>query len=105
MCFSDLELKRVLKVGGTLLITVPFGKHRNYAFFQQFDYAMVKSILSNFQLKESSVHFYLYTPDGWQLSDEERCKNTDYFDVRTANKTPPYKQAASGAIACIKLIK
>lgn len=31
------ELKRVLKLGGALYMTFPFGKYENHGFFQQFD--------------------------------------------------------------------
>ena len=40
-----LELKRVLKPGGKILITVPFGKYQNFGRFQQFDSNLIKRVL------------------------------------------------------------
>ena len=42
------ELKRVLKPGGTIYLTAPFGKTVNHRWFQVFDHEMVKSLIRNF---------------------------------------------------------
>jgi hypothetical protein len=34
------ELRRVLKPKGRLFLTVPYGIHRDYGLFQQFDHAL-----------------------------------------------------------------
>lgn len=108
-----LELKRVVKSEGKILITVPFGKYKNFGWFQQFDSEMVARILSVFKPKKYQISFYRYTKDGWNISDEKSCQDCEYFDIR---KTKYFDKkssagfdedfaAASRAVACLELIK
>lgn len=108
-----LELKRVLKKDGNLFITVPFGKYENFGRFQQFDSKLINRILEILQSKQHQVSYYKYTEEGWNISYEISCKNSEYFDVY---KTKYFDKksslgfntdcaAASRAIACFELIK
>lgn len=108
-----LELKRILKPGGMLFITVPFGKYQNFGFFQQFNQDMVKKITRVFRGTEYFISYYRYSKDGWNISSAEECKNAEYFDIhqtkyRNKNSNKDYDPdfaAASRAVACLKIIK
>lgn len=108
-----LELKRVLKKGGTLFITVPFGKYQNFGWFQQFDSKPVNRILEVFKPKERQINYYQYTKEGWNISDEKSSKNaecfnihkTKYFNKDSSLDFDPDFAAASRAVACLRLIK
>lgn len=100
-----LELKRVLKPGGKLLITVPFGKYQNFGRFQQFDTKLVDRVLEIFQSSEKYVSYYKYTKDGWNISDKILCKNSEYFDVYKKKRFDSDHAAGIRAVACIELIK
>mgnify|MGYP001249979212 CR=1 FL=1 len=74
-----LEMHRVLKPGGRLLLTVPFGKHLNYFEFQQFDKEMIDKCREVFAGKNCIERFYLYTRTGWKLAGSaEECANLEY---------------------------
>lgn len=108
-----LEMRRVLRDGGNLFITVPFGKYKNFGRFQQFDLKLVNRILEVFEPKKSQVDYYRYTKDGWDVSDEKSCQDCEFFDVLKTNYFDKKSlidfdsdfAAASRAVACMELIK
>ena len=95
-----LELKRVLKKGGRLFITVPFGKYQNFNHFQQFDSVRVGRILEVFEPQSHKINYYKYEKDGWNISDEESCKDVEYSKSQNSDFI-----AAAKAVACIELVK
>lgn len=108
-----LELKRVLKKGGRLFITVPFGKYQNFGWFQQFDLKLVNRILEVFKPEKKQVDYYKYTKEDWNISDETSCRDcehfdiyrTKYFDKKSFLGFDSDYAAASRAVACLGLIK
>lgn len=107
------ELKRVLKKGGTLYISFPFGRYENHGWFQQFDSALVDTLIEAFGPTRHAESIFQYHPDGWQLSDRDACKDCEFFDVHTSkysdpNSTveyPPDYPAGERAVACLELVK
>jgi len=99
-----IELKRVLKTDGRLLITVPFGKYKNHGFFQQFDQALVDDVCKIFGGK-NQVAYYKYSLAGWQIASATGCKDAEYFDVRENSQPAPDRAAAARAVACLVLTK
>lgn len=100
-----MELKRVLKPGGQLLITVPFGAYEDHGFFQQFDASMVAKIQEILGSTQSSATYYKYGQGGWQASTKDACANEEYFDVRKSESPAPDKAAAARAVACLEYTK
>lgn len=94
------ELKRVLKPGGNLFITVPFGKYQNLGFFQQFNSGMLDKVVKIFQ-GQAGVYFYKYLSSGWQLSSQEDCNTAEYIGKKGKDSSV----AGAIAVACINLIK
>ncbi len=71
------ELVRVLKPGGQLLLTFPYGKFENHGFFQQFDEEMVNRITDLMNSKGiSKKEFIIYSKDGWKFDKQENCNNS-----------------------------
>jgi SAM-dependent methyltransferase len=99
------ELKRVLKPGGKLYITVPFGTYQNIGWMQQFDLNMVKRMLFTFEGTSSSVNYYRYSATGWQMSTAEECADCRYFDIHNAKIFDKDFAAAARAVACLELTK
>jgi len=99
------EFKRVLKINGICLITVPFGKSDDYGWFQVFNTEMINKIIRLFGIKNSTVALFKYSDKGWKISNIEECRNARYFDVHKRKGTSLNRQAAAGAMACIKMIK
>jgi hypothetical protein len=115
---AAVELWRVLKHGGHLYLTVPFGQACELDWLQQFDSSMVQEIIDLLSPGQVSATYYRYDSDGWNLSSEAECRHSEY--------TPPEKwgvaeflkegqashevlafetPAAAGAVVCLDLVK
>ena len=107
------ELRRVLKKGGSLYISFPFGRYENHGWFQQFDAALVDTLVDAFGPANSYETIFQCHPDGWQRSNREACKDCEFFDVHTSkysdpNSTIEYPSdypAGERAVACLELVK
>lgn len=107
------ELKRVLKSGGSLYISFPFGRYENHGWFQQFDAELVDTLINAFAPSQFKERIYQYHPDGWQLSNREACKDCEFFDVHISkyndpNSTIEYPEdypAGERGLACLELVK
>lgn len=95
-----LEIKRILKKGGRVFISVPFGKYQNFINFQQFDSVRVSRIIEVFKPQNHQINYYKYEKGVWNISDEESCKNVEYSE----NQDKDFN-AGARAVACIELIK
>lgn len=99
------EIHRVLKPGGSCLISVPFGKYQLRSWLQVFDSVMVDRIIATFQPAKYDVKFFVYTESaGWQPSTGEQAADAPYFDLHS--DTPwPGCPAGAGAVACLEMRK
>jgi SAM-dependent methyltransferase len=107
------ELRRVLKTGGSLFISFPFGRYENHGWFQQFDAPLVDTLIAAFAPSRTQETIFQYHPDGWQRSSREASKDCEFFDVHTSkyadpNSTIEYPSdypAGERAVACLELLK
>lgn len=117
------ELWRVLKPGGHLYLTVPFGQACDLDWLQQFDAAMVHDMIEVLRPCKASAVYYRYGATGWNISTEEACRNCEYTaparwglvpfskpDEENQNLTPGERPAngtpvAAGAVVCLDLLK
>lgn len=105
------ELRRVLKIGGELYITFPFGRYENHGWFQQFDAELTDRLIAEFSPSRCNETIFRYDPDGWKVSDRISCKDCRFFDVRKSKyfdpkSTAEYPQdypAGERAVACLEL--
>jgi SAM-dependent methyltransferase len=108
-----LEMRRVLKPGGKLFITVPYGKYCNFGTFQQFDAQRVEQTINAFEPGRVEQTYFLYTADGWNVSNVEICADAEYVswvmlppEKRSATfPDHPDRAAAARAVACLLLVK
>jgi len=99
------ELSRVLKEGGTVYLTMPFGKHRDFGWFQVFDSAMVSNALDAFRPSKAEKTFFRYHDNQWNFSDEEGCRDGDFFDINTQKEYEKDYLAGARCVACLEMIK
>jgi SAM-dependent methyltransferase len=107
------ELKRVLKPGGALFVSFPFGRYENHGWFQQFDAQLVDTLVTGFGPTQARETIFCYDPDGWRISDRASCADREFFDVHESryfdpNSTveyPPDYPAGERALACLELVK
>jgi len=88
------EIYRILKPGGKLLLTLPFGKFINYGWFIQYDLSSLGHLIINSNFKSKSIETY-YFKKGWQFCKLRDCNSIKY---QTAKHM-------AGAIVCLVLEK
>jgi SAM-dependent methyltransferase len=107
------ELKRVLKTGGALFCTFPFGKYQNHGWFRQFDSRLMDILIEEFKPAKYTETIFKYNPDGWEISNRESCAECEFFDVHTSKYFDPQSTieypadfpAGERAVACLELFK
>jgi SAM-dependent methyltransferase len=108
------ELRRVLKPGGRLLFTVPFGRYRNLRTQQVFDERLLEETIAAFAPAQAGYTFFRYTQQGWQFAEVSECRDCEYvpwiaLPLLERQRTPfplqPDGAAAARAVACIRLEK
>ncbi|WP_448573028.1 methyltransferase domain-containing protein [Trichothermofontia sp.] len=112
------ELHRVLKPGGHLFLSVPFGAYQHFGSFQQFDSERLQRAIAAFQPVASvNSTFYRYTREGWNIATEDECHSSRYVDwvgwanndasvvTKLSPKPEPDNAAAARAVVCVHLIK
>ncbi len=98
------EIRRVLKPGARLLITVPYGRPENHGWWRQFDAGMVGRLIATAGPASERTTVYRYTAQGWQVSSLEEAGDESYYDIRAADGPPDDGAAAARAVACLDLV-
>jgi len=100
------ELVRVVKSGGILLLTFPYGKFENHGFFQQFDREMLQRMTDRLSVNaKSELTFFKYLPDGWIISNQKDCDDAVSYNPHTGLGKGTDGAAHSRCICCIRYIK
>jgi SAM-dependent methyltransferase len=99
-----LELHRVLKPGGALYLTLPFGRSADYGWLQVFDSSRVRTIFDVFRPQSLSATYFRYTHSGWQVATAEECHDARYFDSSREEHCTT-EVAAAEAVVCLELVK
>ncbi|MCT7983613.1 class I SAM-dependent methyltransferase [Laspinema sp. A4] len=99
------EYNRILKPGGTLYLTFPFGRTKNHGWFQVFDSPMLDKVIETFAPTSITEFHFRYDADGWKPSSREASKNATYFDIHQQKTYEPDYAAASRAIVCLEMVK
>ena len=99
------ELKRILKVGGSLYLTMPFGKYKNHKWFQVFDEAMVLKIKEEFAPSKISETYFKYENKQWNYSNARACRDATYFDIHHERRYRQDHLVASESVVCLELVK
>lgn len=97
------ELKRLVVPGGTVMISVPFGRQENHGWTLQFDRYGIDDIVKTFAGELEELRFYRYLPQGWILSTAEECADCRYFNIHATPEFDSDCAAAARAVACIRL--
>jgi SAM-dependent methyltransferase len=89
------ELARVLKKGGLLFVTVPYGRREDHRTFRQLDRPDLDRLIAAAEPAETTISVYRDAGSGgWELSDLEQAADASY---RT--------DFAAEAVACVRLTK
>ncbi len=100
------EMQRVLAKDGIILLTFPYGKFKNYGFFQQFDSEMVNKIIDYLsKYGKTQKDFIKYSEIGWQFALEESCLNSTSYNPHTGENKLNDGAAHSRCICFVKFQK
>lgn len=99
------EFRRILKPGGVLYLSVPFGRYKNHGWFQVFDGAMVDRIINAFSPSSAVENYFNYEPKGWKAASMEDCKDATFFDIQQRKTYDKDYAAAARANVCVEMVK
>jgi len=99
------EFRRLLRPGGRLFVTVPFGRFQNLGWLQQFNDAMIDRVTAAFGGHVRDQAFFKYSLNGWALATAAACAECEYYNVHSQPASPPDFAAAARAVACLELEK
>ncbi|MCX6380022.1 MAG: class I SAM-dependent methyltransferase [Armatimonadetes bacterium] len=89
------ELCRIVKPGGRLLVTVPFGKYQDHGWFQQYDMNRLMRLVTSTDFQISETHFFAYR-NGWKECYPYDLKDVGYQSNSAVN---------AAGLACVELCK
>ena len=99
------ESHRILKPGGILYLSLPFGQKKNHGWLQVFDSEMIDRIIDVFSPTSIMEHHFKYEPEGWRISSREKSKNATYFDIHQQKTYDNDYAAAARAVVCLEMVK
>lgn len=99
------EFRRLLKSGGKLFLTMPYGRYENHGWFQQFDEVMVSNVINYFQPTAYEITYYKYDESGWKPSTSADCSDCRYSVFNSDKAVSDDHAAAARAVVCLELTK
>jgi len=99
------EMKRVLKKGGSIYLTMPYGEHRDLGWFQVFDAPMVDIMAKRFAPSSIFRTYYKYTDRQWDTARKEDCDRGYYVDIHAGASYNDDSPAASQCVVCLEMTK
>lgn len=95
------ELRRLLRPGAPLLLTVPFGRRQDLGWLQQFDPAGIADITSSFGGSVVAEHYFRHDPaTGWRRRAAADCLDAEFVH-RPGGRGSMETRAT--AVACLLL--
>jgi SAM-dependent methyltransferase len=101
------ELRRVTKPGGTLLLSVPFGKRANRGWFRVYDESDIGLLAASAGWRQAALRVFRSTRDGWRETASRDAADAGYNEPTggSATKTAPAWVAGAEAVALLELTR
>lgn len=97
------NFKFILKPGGVLYLTLPFGHKEVFNHLQQFDKEEVDCLIKKFSPTSVIKSYFIYKRFGWHKCEEDECKDTKFRTQQELN--PDDKAASARSVIFLKLVK
>ncbi|MEY2494816.1 MAG: hypothetical protein QOJ45_1308 [Verrucomicrobiota bacterium] len=91
-----VEMFRILKMGGKLIVTVPFGKFVDYGWFTHYDSRAISTLFQSIPSARINAEYFKYTENGWMPCAAAELAETSYGD----NSAP-----AAAGLACFEICR
>ncbi len=103
--FTDAvaELARVLKPGGPLLLTVPYGRPQDLGWLRQFDAARLEAAVDAFAGEAAEIDYFRHGDGGWQRATAAACADAEFLWLHGARGRATATRAS--AVACLRLVR
>lgn len=75
-----VEMFRILKPGGKLIVTVPFGKFVDYGWFTHYDSQAISTLFKSIPSAKIDAEYFKYTEAGWIPCPVAALADTSYGD-------------------------
>ena len=95
------ELRRVLRPGGRMLLTVPYGQAEDRGWFRVFGRAGIERLVRSARAGSAQIAVFAYSAAGWQTSDLEAAAQARFRNDE--HDTDADGAAAARAVACLAL--
>ena len=89
------EMHRILKDGGILYLSIPYGKNVDHEWLQIFDDSMINSLLIEFKPIKVVENIFTYNKNGWIKSNRSNASQSEYYDYRKQNTKLSLSRAIS----------
>ncbi|MEA2722439.1 MAG: hypothetical protein QOH59_210 [Gemmatimonadales bacterium] len=99
------EMARILRPGGRLYLTIPYGRHADLGWLQVFDAAMLDKVVQAFGPRDTIEQVFRYTPTGWQASNRIESADAAYIDLHTGARWHRGLAVAAESVACLVLTR
>lgn len=107
------EMKRVVRDGGKVYISVPYGKRMDFGWYQQFDAEMIAALIGEFGPTRVEETYFAYRDGGWDFSTKEEVADAEGFNIHETKYFDPGSEkdydadfaACSRGIAAVELWK
>ena len=101
------EMRRVLRPGGTLLLSVPYGARSNRGWFRIFDAADLQALTALPGWTDVRTRYFRACREGWRESSASDAGNAGYNEPagRPGQQTAPPFVAAAEAVALVEMKK
>lgn len=99
------EFRRIIAPSGRCLITVPYGRHENFDWFQVFDREMIQRLVDAFGPSSVNLEFFGYQKTGWRRAAQDEVADAPAFDPHSGRGRLDDNAGCARAIACIELVR
>jgi len=97
------KLHDLLRPGGSLFLTFPFGRRAVHRWFQVFDSDSVDVMIARFAPQDLSEEVFMYGPSGWARSDRKAARDALCYDPNTGMEPASDGCAFSRAVICLEM--